>query len=599
MRIQELKTAAFLEHLRRHPMPELMDEECIAALSAVEKQYGDIITHGAGLEIRLGEEARYADFIMNIDEHTIPSAESLWYELDYADYLNAAECGSMISPCLFMTAAGIERGELLNKVLPPFLGEARIARLRGPLDFVMEKLPEGACVRQIGTMTARGELDIIRLVIRFPTWESVFPGLTSAGWQGDTAKLREAVEPWKNTSNIAVDLDLGEGGLLPKIGIEISLRWRDPILVDKFISRLEESGLCLKSKGEALRRWIRIRPDADPFIQTLISYYKLNYKDGKITAAKAYLEQSPYIHHHYFDAYERPAYMEIAVKDGGQTLPVKEALKWIRDCRSNRVHEVRFTGRTKEYGRLDRLLAECKESRIDAVVAVSGQITEEWIRKMTAAGAGGFLVDIGEEPVWDAFLNVSGALDRSGCPKIFARWFMHGENAGELPRMIRMAEKLRAEELVVTGMRPSAQYDLPSKEDLKFAAETIRAYSGTGTVPGMRLTVDSCFSPLRALLEGSDPVKNANRGIERGCTAGRDHFTVLPSGEAVPCVCLGPAEKADALDKYWTGSPALEKLREQSRTREVCGGCVYGRRCLPCPALEYIAENCPLKKENR
>ncbi len=35
-----------------------------------------------------------------------------------------------------------------------------------------------------------------------------------------------------------------------------------------------------------------------------MAYFKLNYKDGKIIEAKAYLEQSPYIHHHYFDAYE-------------------------------------------------------------------------------------------------------------------------------------------------------------------------------------------------------------------------------------------------------------------------------------------------------
>ena len=72
----------FLAHLRRHPMAELMDDECLTALSAVEAQYGGTITHGAGLEVRLGEEARYVDYIMNIDETVIPDMESLWYEID-------------------------------------------------------------------------------------------------------------------------------------------------------------------------------------------------------------------------------------------------------------------------------------------------------------------------------------------------------------------------------------------------------------------------------------------------------------------------------------------------------------------------------------
>ena len=49
MKIQELPARAYLAHLRRHPVPELMDEECLAALANVEAQFGDTITHGAGL----------------------------------------------------------------------------------------------------------------------------------------------------------------------------------------------------------------------------------------------------------------------------------------------------------------------------------------------------------------------------------------------------------------------------------------------------------------------------------------------------------------------------------------------------------------------
>ena len=101
MDVQELPMKDFLAHLRRHPTPEILDEECLVDLEGVEAQYGDTITHGAGLEVRLGEEARYVDYIMNIDETEIPGVESLWYEIDYAEFRKARETGEKIAPCLF------------------------------------------------------------------------------------------------------------------------------------------------------------------------------------------------------------------------------------------------------------------------------------------------------------------------------------------------------------------------------------------------------------------------------------------------------------------------------------------------------------------
>ena len=67
MKVQELPVKDWLAHLRRHPIPEIMDDACLDALKSVEAQYGEEISHGAGLEVRLGEEARYVDYIMNFD----------------------------------------------------------------------------------------------------------------------------------------------------------------------------------------------------------------------------------------------------------------------------------------------------------------------------------------------------------------------------------------------------------------------------------------------------------------------------------------------------------------------------------------------------
>lgn len=71
------------------------------------------------------------------------------------------------------------------------------------------------------------------------------------------------------------------------------------MLVDRMVSRLERAGLCREDKGQALRRWVRIMPDPDPFIQAVISHCKMNYADGKITEAKAYLEQPPFPRHRF------------------------------------------------------------------------------------------------------------------------------------------------------------------------------------------------------------------------------------------------------------------------------------------------------------
>ena len=273
MEEKELAVKNWLAHLRRHPMPEIVSAECMAALSSVEAQYGETESYGAGLEVRLGNPAAYVDYIMNIDEENIPKVKALWYEIDYEEFSRAAATGKRIEPCLFANVGEEDYRTFWDDVLPAFLGEERAKRLRAPLDRVTGRLPEKAFIKQIGTMTSRGELDIMRLVISFPSWESIFPGLTAIGWQGDTAELASALEPWKESQRIAVNIDLGADGVLPKIGIEVFSRWRHPLIVDKFIMRLEDAGLCLPEKGEALRRWIRFRPDADPFRQTLLNYF--------------------------------------------------------------------------------------------------------------------------------------------------------------------------------------------------------------------------------------------------------------------------------------------------------------------------------------
>ena len=553
-----------------------MDDECLDALSYVVRQYGDTITHGAGLEVRLGEEARYVDYIMNIDEDLIPGIKSLWYEIDYEEFQRAGIQNDRIVPCLFANTDFEKEGRAAwDKFLPPFLGEERAEKLRPAFDQVLERLPEGAHIKQIGTMTGRGELAIMRLVILFPSWETIPGGLAAIGWQGDTAALKEALEPWKETQGIAVNIDLGEDGVLPKIGVEVFSRWRHQILVDKFITRLEEAGLCLPSKGNALRRWIRISPDGDPFIQTLIAYFKLNYKDGKITEAKAYLEQSPYIHHHYFDCFEHPVRLDMELSNGDSVLSIDDALAKVRECRDSRVRRVRLYG-SESYEHLDRLLEALDEEGLTAEIVLGTDVEQERLLEMHEAGNATFLVDIRSADELDTL----ALLHELKITPVRARWYMCEANEGELEALADRVEALGVAELILNGMSACGEgQTAPGPDGIKKAADLIGRYKSDSMV----ITVDSCFSPLRAYIGGKDPKRNANRGISRGCEAGRSFMALRSDGKYTPCLSLVTAGEASSLEKYWERSGVLSSLRGKKNT--ACEGCTYDRRCLPCPAL--------------
>ncbi|MBQ7249621.1 MAG: hypothetical protein IJS21_06310, partial [Deltaproteobacteria bacterium] len=536
--------------------------------------------------------ARYVDYILNIDTDEIPGVSNLWVEIDYAEFAR----GGPIKPCFFAnTDTRKNAGELAkywDELLPPFLGEKRAKTLRAPLDRLVAALPKGAHIKQIGTMSGRGELDIMRLVIRFPAWEMVPASLAAIGWRGDCAALDAAMQPWKETNGVAVDLDLGAEGVLPKIGIELFSHWRHPLLVDKFLSRLEHAGLCLPSKAGALRRFIRIRPDGDPFIQTLIAYFKLNYQDGQITGAKAYLQQTPYIHHHFFDAYEMPTRIDMEVKNATHTLSEETAMHCLRECAQKTIRRVRFLGDVAEYEPLSRLLGRCRESGILATVVFPAEkITPARMDELIGCGADAYIAQLPESGVPTEALLM---LCRAGLgEKTAVRWTLTENNAEYLAKAVEGLEALGLRELILSGGTPGAA--LASRKLLEEIGRFIRARKSGGSdkeaeaenraQKNMTLSVDTCFSPLRALLGGEDPAGNNNRGITRGCEAGRSFIALRADGSFSPCVHIDATETCDSIAAYWETSAALQTLRKRrGGDKGFCEGCSYALRCLPCPA---------------
>ncbi len=598
MEIKEQSVRAWLEHLREHSIPELLDETCMHALSSIEAQYGDIVSHGAGLEIRLGDEKRYADYIMCIDTDRIPFTKQLWYEIDYDAFLRASRTGERIEPCLFanvdITCADSEK-VFWDAVLPPFLGKERAVRLRKSLEKVLAKLAKGAHVKQIGTMSGRGELDMMRLVVEFPDWESMISHLAAIGWPGDAEAFRRATEPWKETDRIAINFDIDKEGVRSKIGIEVFSRWRNPVLVDRFISGLEEAKLCLSSKADALRRWIRLRPDGAPFIQTSIHYFKLAYRDGRISEAKAYLKQSPYKEHDYFDAFRHPVWIDMELSGDNEVMGFDEACKRIAECAELPVHYIRFSG-CEGYEQLDELLRTCREKDICAEVILKKNVGKHRLLQMMEAGAGSFLVDI--NAVDGSSLFLLKTLCRTGFTRMRARWFLHSKNISKLEKAFRLASRLGASEFIVSGRNPRdpALKNPMDCEQIDKAAGIIRSWllSDGEAQKHIKVFVESCFSQLLAYIGGEDPKQNPNRGIERGCEAGRAFMAVRADGTLSPCLFLEERERWEKMKDYWEASSSLKNLREKDMP-DVCKDCCYRRRCRPCP-VAVEKELCPVHK---
>lgn len=573
----KLPVKEFLAHLRRQNVSEIISDECLAALSNVEAQYGDKLTPVSGYEVRLGNPARYVDYILTAEEENIPLVDFIWVEIDYEQF--AAD--KKIEPCFFVNvdSKNGDYTEFWDKVLPIFIGEQRARKLRPPLDNLTANLPENVSIKQIGTMTGRGELDLMRIYLSLRKWEDIYPTLEKIGWKGDIKTLWAAIETWHESSSAGISFDLSEKGVHDKIGVELFPHWRHPLLIDRLIARLERSSLCLKSKGDALRRWIRILPDAEPFIQTDIHYFKLNYLDGKIVEAKAYIEQKSHLIHHYFPAYYRPLYVEFMLKDEKNTLPIGTAMKYLYDCEANGIRRINFLGDVANYEHLGRILSECKAKGIISTVEISGKVSRGQLKGMIAAGASQFIVKLENSAL--------KTLQELGFADVRAKWFMDDKNFRELEQITKRAESLGVKELIIThDVKKSA----PSRAALEQTAKFISAYENNSAQ--MKLSVESCFSVLKAFMGGEDPKKNPNRGINRGCTAGRNHFCITVTGKFSPCSVL-PDEEATSIADYWEQSSTLKNFRAlEENHKELCKDCCYKRRCLPCLALK--TQICPL-----
>ena len=260
--------------------------------------------------------------------------------------------------------------------------------------------------------------------------------------------------------------------------------------------------------------------------------------------------------------------------DPSRRMPLETALHHIREAAACGVRDVNLSGgETLCYPGLEELIRACTSYGLVSAAALSGALADEAaLRGLLDAGVSQIYISLNgstreiNQKTRDGYeaavrtLGLLASLRERGIlsAQTGINWVMHRTNAEDFSSMIRLAEDCRVDQLVVMGLKPDAAGHLegfPSREQMTAVARQIRSYAGP-----LKIGVESCFSPLRALV-------------------GESLFT----GAYTPCRHILLPERYPSLDAYWNDSAVLQKLRTAEDHRcPPCTGCRLQAYCLPC-----------------
>lgn len=289
------------------------------------------------------------------------------------------------------------------------------------------------------------------------------------------------------------------------------------------------------------------------------------------------------------------------VVSGARHMERDLALQRIREAAAFGVRHINLSGgETLCYPYLSDLIRECRRLNLISAVSLSGALADkETLRGLIRDGVTEIYVSLNgsTEEVnsttrdgYELAIHTLGYLRELREELSFERyainWVMHSSNAEDFPNMLKLAEYYQAGALIVLGLKPDSAGELnsfPSLAQMEQAARRIHIYnSHNGPV---EVNVESCFSPMRAIL-GRSLLGNQNMGIELGCGAGRDSFSVDIDGNFTPCRHILRPEKRESMQDYWENSPVLSLLRSTEEHRKApCRGCRYEQNCLPCAEI--------------
>lgn len=600
----------YIDWFSRQSYPALFDTEVERRLEHVRSVFGRQETEEVILEVHLSDASRRCDYSFRGDTDS-SLVKNYWLELDFET------CATeQIEPCYFIDASALKPGEEASlfyaTALPALAGAKRTEILRNRVEACVKHL-QGRCkaLFQLGAMTGRGQEDSLRVFPEDMKRADALGYLEDLNWQGDLAALEAFLircETEGGCRLLHTDFDLFADRISDKIGINIMLS-NSPEVVRHWLDFLEREGLCLPEKKIDVLRFLTAGPQYEPWIQNDIAHFKIPFENGKPLGAKAYLRHNG-IPVKDFRAFHAPVQMNLELTSRcplrcpqcycdlkkGKELPLDKALYWLENAAGHGVRHINLSGgETMCYPHLHELIAFCREHGLESNVALSGWgIDENSLQKLIDSGTDHIYISLNgsteeinrkSRDGYALAIHALELLQKKQFPGTHINWVMHSFNADDFPAVLALAEQYGVQELVVLVFKPDADHALPSlpgESQVRELARWIRAYTGP-----VKIQAEPCFSQLRALL-GQRFLTNLNRGISRGCGAGRDGISVSVDGKLTPCRHLEMEEEWEDILAYWEGSETLKTLRTMEDTPvSPCDRCRYMRYCLPCAAVNY------------
>lgn len=233
----------------------------------------------------------------------------LWLELDL-DAPAGPGAPPVPSPSVFLAfdddaTAAMDADALLallDVVLAPLVPDGMDADTRARLRGVLLRRPPGAAVPYAGLMLSRPRQAVRVYLSRVPG--AAVPGLLDqVGWPEeetrDAARVLGALHAGVSPQLGMLHLDVLEGALLPRLGLEYTLERRPQVrgrVVERpFVDRLVECGLCRPERRDALLAWPgyevhTLRHELWPsWLIRRVNCIKLVHEPGREAQAKAYL----------------------------------------------------------------------------------------------------------------------------------------------------------------------------------------------------------------------------------------------------------------------------------------------------------------------
>ncbi len=271
-------------------------------------------------------------------------------------------------------------------------------------------------------------------------------------------------------------------------------------------------------------------------------------------------------------------------------------------------------GETMCYPHVHSIIRYGRDFGIEMNIATSGyRLDEVELKKLTDADVSHIFISLNgstkeindrSRDGFDLAIDALKLLDSANYKNTCMNWVMHSHNADDFLNVLEIAEQYHVKKMVVLSFKPDANGKLssyPSGEQIKTIANQIRLYRGK-----TEIAVETCFSPLLAVIKDTRLFGNLNKGLFIGCGAGRFSYNVNIDGLFSPCRHIECFEKFEHTEEYWHKSQILEKLRNVEKdTRSPCAECRYCPYCRHCMAINSVIhaeiykgfEDCTLWKE--